>query len=111
MTETIPCPVCGKTHVAEYDICDVCGWENGPVQLFEPNLPGGANEMSLQQARMSYHLIRNRTSMRTGDMIKVRFIEKDDPITLRNGKIYVARVLKPTKKGKRWYGIEWSEIK
>ena len=31
MTETIPCPVCGKTHVAEYDICDVCGWENDPV--------------------------------------------------------------------------------
>ena len=98
MAETIPCPVCGKTHVAEYDICDVCSWENDPVQLFEPNLPGGANEMSLQQAKMSYHLIRNRTSMRTGDMIKVRFIEKDDPITLRNGKIYDARVLKPTKK-------------
>ena len=36
--------------------------------------------------------------MRTGDMIKVRFIEKDDPIALRNGKIYDARVLKPTKK-------------
>lgn len=52
MTETIPCPVCGKTHVAEYDICDVCGWENDPVQLFEPSLPGGANEMSLQQAKM-----------------------------------------------------------
>lgn len=52
MTETIPCPVCGKAHVAEYDICDVCGWENDPVQLFEPNLPGGANEMSLQQAKM-----------------------------------------------------------
>lgn len=53
MTETIPCPVCGKTHVAEYDICDVCGWENDPVQLFEPNLPGGANEMSLQQGNKS----------------------------------------------------------
>ena len=49
--------------------------------------------------------------MCTGDMIKVRFIEKDDSIALRNGKIYVARVLKPTKKGKRWYGIERSEIK
>ena len=49
--------------------------------------------------------------MCTGDMIKVRFIEKGDPSALRNGKIYDARVLKPTKKGKRWYGIEWSEIK
>ena len=49
--------------------------------------------------------------MCTGDMIKVRFIEKGDPIALRNGKIHDARVLKPTKMGKRWYGIEWSEIK
>ena len=105
MTETIPCPVCGKAHVAEYDICDVCGWENDPVQLFEPNLPGGANEMSLQQAKIWYHLIKNRTTMCTGDMIKVRFIGKDDPIALRNGKIYDARVLKPTKKGTYWYGI------
>ena len=37
--------------------------------------------------------------MCTGDMIKVRFIGKDDPIALRNGKIYDARVLKPTKRG------------
>lgn len=43
--------------------------------------------------------------MRTGDMIKVRFIEKDDPIALRNGKIYDACVLKSTKKGTHWYGI------
>ena len=61
--------------------------------------------MSLQQARTSYHLIRNRTAMCASDRIKVRFIGKDDPIALRNGKIYDARVLKPTKKGKRWYGI------
>ncbi len=61
------------------------------MQIFELNLPGGANEMSLQQARMSYHLIKNRTTMCTGDMIKVRFIRKDDPIALRNGKIYDAR--------------------
>ena len=54
MTETIPCPVCGKTHVAEYDICDVCGWENDPVQSQTPDFAGGANKMSLNQARKAY---------------------------------------------------------
>ena len=43
--------------------------------------------------------------MCASDRIKVRFIGKDDPIALHNGKIYDVRVLKPTKKGKRWYGI------
>lgn len=32
--------------------------------------------------------------------IKVRFIGQDDPLSLRNGKIYDARILK-----KNWYGI------
>ena len=48
------CPVCGLT-VFEYDnnfdICSACGWENDGVQLSKPDLAGGANEMSLNQAR------------------------------------------------------------
>lgn len=43
--------------------------------------------------------------MKTNDLIKVKFIGEDDPLALRNGKIYEARVLKPTKKGTCWYGI------
>lgn len=39
------------------------------------------------------------------DMLKVKFIGEDDPLMLRNGKIYDARVLKPDKKGNDWYGI------
>ena len=34
------CPVCGKAHVDEYDICEVCNWENDPVQLVNPDLAG-----------------------------------------------------------------------
>ena len=44
-------------------------------------------------------------TMNTNDTIMVKFIGLDDPLALRNGKIYQARVLKPTKSGKRWYGI------
>lgn len=48
--EEMKCPCCGKRTVSEYDICDVCNWENDPVQLANPKLKSGANEMSLQEA-------------------------------------------------------------
>ena len=32
--------------------------------------------------------------------IKVKYIGEDDPLSLRNGKVYTARVLK-----KGWYGV------
>lgn len=48
------CPCCGKAYSGEYDICSVCGWENDPNQSWNPNLSGGANEMSLNQAREAY---------------------------------------------------------
>ena len=44
----IACPVCGKSQVEEYEICPVCFWENDPVQLWKPQLAGGANQMSLE---------------------------------------------------------------
>ena len=50
----IACPVCGKSLVEEYEICPVCFWENDPVQLWKPQLAGGANQMSLEQARAAY---------------------------------------------------------
>ena len=34
------------------------------------------------------------------DVIKVKYIGDDDPLSLRNGKTYNARILK-----KNWYGI------
>lgn len=50
----IPCPCCGRTMVKEYDICDVCLWENDPVQLWKPDQRGGANVMSLNEARKAF---------------------------------------------------------
>ena len=49
-TKEIKCPCCGKSTVSEYDICDICNWENDPVQRENPELKGGANEMSLNEA-------------------------------------------------------------
>lgn len=53
-TNKIPCPCCGKMMVEEYDVCDVCFWENDPVQLWKPNTRGGANVMSLNEARKAH---------------------------------------------------------
>lgn len=49
-TKEIKCPCCGKSTVSEYDICDICNWENDPIQRDNPELKGGANEMSLHEA-------------------------------------------------------------
>lgn len=50
----IKCPCCGKTAVREYDICSVCHWENDPIQNDYPDFGGGANIMSLNQAKEAY---------------------------------------------------------
>ena len=52
--DKIPCPVCGKRTVGEYDICENCFWENDPIQLAHPDLGGGANRMSPYEARDAY---------------------------------------------------------
>ena len=48
------CPCCGKEKVREYDICSICSWENDPIQEEHPDLRGGANIMSLNEARRAY---------------------------------------------------------
>jgi hypothetical protein len=49
-----PCPCCGyKTFLHEpkghYDVCEVCGWEDDPIQLNDPDYEGGANSINFQQ--------------------------------------------------------------
>lgn len=51
------CPVCGKYEFereGDYDICPVCGWENDGIQNSSPDMSGGANHMSLNEAREAY---------------------------------------------------------
>lgn len=51
------CPCCGKYEFSEegsYEICPVCNWEDDPVQEEDPNFGGGANTMSLSEARIAW---------------------------------------------------------
>ena len=42
------CPVCGRTMLDDFDICEVCGWHEDPLALLRPNLcEGGPNYIPL----------------------------------------------------------------
>lgn len=52
-----PCPCCAELTMAstgEYEICPVCGWEDDPLQASDPSYAGGANDSSLDQARLDW---------------------------------------------------------
>ena len=55
--ESYVCPVCGQytfEHAGDYDICPVCNWEDDLIQLDDPDEEGGANHMSMNQAREAW---------------------------------------------------------
>ncbi len=56
-----PCPCCGYLTMGEeppgtFEICHVCFWEDDNVQFEDPNYAGGANSVSLNQARENFKL-------------------------------------------------------
>ena len=56
MEEKIKCPVCGKFEFEErddFEVCDVCYWENDDLQRRNPDM-SGANRMSLNEAKKAY---------------------------------------------------------
>ena len=51
------CKCCGKHNLDNdslYEICPICNWESDPVQEANPDLEGGANELSLNQFKEKY---------------------------------------------------------
>jgi hypothetical protein len=57
-----PCPCCGYPTLSEqppgtFDICEVCGWEDDDLQYRKPSYEGGANGISLRQARANFEAI------------------------------------------------------
>jgi hypothetical protein len=56
------CPCCGYLTFEEeppgtFEICPVCGWEDDEVQFRDPTYEGGANAISLDQARKNFAAI------------------------------------------------------
>ena len=51
------CPVCRKYEFEIqdfYEICPICGWEDDPYQRECTDVDGGANDMSLNEARKAW---------------------------------------------------------
>ncbi|SCP95809.1 CPCC family cysteine-rich protein [Anaerobium acetethylicum] len=69
------CPCCGNYTLAEeppgtYEICMVCEWEDDRSQFLDPDYRGGANRLSLNEARRNYEKFREEEQ---------RFEDMDDP--------------------------------
>jgi hypothetical protein len=68
-----PCPCCGFLTMTgpardTYDICPVCDWEDDEVQYKHPNREGGANTVSLNQARANYAKFGAKTMEASSDV-------------------------------------------
>jgi oligopeptide/dipeptide ABC transporter ATP-binding protein len=62
--DLLPCPCCDSrvlTRPGGYEICDVCGWEDDPVQSADPDHAAGANKQSLNQARAEWSTKKSRS--------------------------------------------------
>ncbi len=70
MRKQYKCPCCGMKTLSQkaggtYEICRVCNWEDDPVQFRDWDFAGGANAMSLRQARVNYRAYRKIEGIRT----------------------------------------------
>ena len=75
---SFPCPCCGCLTLGEepsgtFEICDVCGWEDDDVQLKDPSFEGGANAVSLNEARENFKRFGAK------DENSVKFVRKPRP--------------------------------
>jgi Cysteine-rich CPCC len=57
---SFPCPCCGYLTFDEepcggFEICPVCYWEDDYVQNNDPIYKGGANGISLNDAKLNYY--------------------------------------------------------
>lgn len=53
--------MCGKYNFSEensFDICPICGWEDDGVQAGDHCCAGGANHLSVNEARIEFFLLR-----------------------------------------------------
>ncbi|MBX7094483.1 MAG: hydrolase [Flavobacteriales bacterium] len=55
------CPCCGyicrsDSPKGHFNTCEICFWEDDPIQSEDPNYSGGANDISLKDAQRNFNL-------------------------------------------------------
>lgn len=96
--ELFPCPSCGFLMFSDapgtYEICELCGWEDDPVQLKHPSMGGGANKGSLaahqQRALEKFPLgvVRSGEHVRSAKWRPLRPSELQSPDPPADGRSY-----------------------
>ena len=56
------CPCCGyktlrRRTTGKYEICNICYWEDDPVQFNDHDYEGGANEAFVKASTEKFHCI------------------------------------------------------
>ena len=70
-----PCPCCGYLTLSSesrgsYEICSICFWEDDAVQFDDPSYEGGANAVSLKQAKKNFDAIGASEAKFLGNVMK-----------------------------------------
>ncbi len=70
--EKYRCPCCGYKTLDlpppnTFDICEVCFWEDDGVQFRRPDYRGGANRISLNEARANFRKFGAKDEEHIGD--------------------------------------------
>jgi hypothetical protein len=57
--DRFPCPCCGYCTLSReapgtFEICEVCYWQDDPIQFERRDYRGGANQVSLNEARDNF---------------------------------------------------------
>lgn len=70
-TTRFACPCCANLTLSEaapgtFEICPVCYWEDDETQFRDPDYRGGANVVSLNEAKSSYRSIGASAEEHTG---------------------------------------------
>lgn len=88
------CPCCGFYTLesrGNYEICPVCFWEDDEVQESEPDMRGGANQASLNEARENFNMNRMIWNGDLGDgtyQNPILYTDYSDPDAIRVGEDY-----------------------
>ncbi len=56
------CSCCGQYTLEKdsiFEICKVCGWQDDGLQNDNPDYKGGANKMSLNEAKEAYKKVKS----------------------------------------------------
>lgn len=80
MNDRYPCPCCGYLTLGEeppgtFAVCPVCAWEDDNVQYHDHEYEGGANAVSLSQAKAIFSVLER--------VPKAMCHERDRPVTTK----------------------------